>query len=202
MELFETIRTTRAMRRLDPERPVADGDLLAMVEAATKAPSGGNFQPTRWLIVTDEDKRRRLGDIYRACWRRARVSYQSAVEAGDGDAAAARLLRSADHLGEHMGHAPAIVIPCARGQADASVWPAVQNLLLAARALGLGTTLTTVHSLREAEVKEVLDVPDAFTTFAMIPVGYPLGTWSEAPRRPTTEIAYWNTWQAPPPTST
>jgi nitroreductase len=202
MELFETIRTTRAMRRLDSERPVSHRDLLAVVEAATKAPSAGNLQPTRWLIVTDENKRRRLGDIYRACWKRARVSYQSAVESGDEDAAATRLLSSADHLGEHMGQAPAIVIPCARGQADASVWPAVQNLMLAARALGLGTTLTTVHSLREADVKEVLDVPYAFTTFAMIPVGYPLGNWSEAPRRPTTDIAYWNTWKQPPPTLT
>ena len=202
MELFEAIRTTRAMRRLDPERAVAHADLLTIVEAATKAPSGGNFQPTRWVIVTDQNKRRRLGDLYRACWKRARVSYQSALESGDEDAAATRLLRSADHLGEHMGHAPAIVIPCAQGEADASVWPAVQNLMLAARALGLGTTLTTVHRLREAEVKEVLDVPDAFTTFAMIPVGYPLGNWSEAPRRPASEIAYWNTWKQPPPTST
>jgi nitroreductase len=202
MELFEAIRTTRAMRRLDPEHPVGHRDLLAIVEAATKAPSGGNLQPTRWLIVTDENKRRRLGDIYRACWKRARVSYQSAVESGDEDAAATRLLRSADHLGEHMGQAPAIVIPCARGQADASVWPAVQNLLLAARALGLGTTLTTVHRLREADVKEVLDVPEAFTPFAMIPVGYPLGIWNEAPRRPTTDIAYWNAWKQPPPTLT
>ncbi|HEY1636006.1 MAG TPA: nitroreductase family protein [Acidimicrobiales bacterium] len=202
MELFEAIRTTRAMRRLDPERPVGHRDLLAIVEAASKAPSGGNLQPTRWLIVTDENKRRRLGDIYRACWKRARVSYQSAVDSGDEDAAATRLLRSADHLGEHMGQAPAIVIPCARGHADASVWPAVQNLLLAARALGLGTTLTTVHRLREADVKEVLDVPEAFTPFAMIPVGYPLGKWSEAPRRPTTDIAYWNAWKQPPPTLT
>jgi nitroreductase len=199
MELFEAIRTTRAMRRLDPERTVAHGDLLAIVEAATKAPSGGNFQPTRWLIVTDEDKRLRLGDIYRACWKRARVSYQSAVESGDDNPAARRLLRSADHLGEHMGHAPAIVIPCARGQADSSVWPGVQNLMLAARALGLGTTLTTVHNLQEADVKAALDVPEAVTTFAMIPVGYPLGNWSEAPRRPITEIAYWNTWKQPPP---
>jgi nitroreductase len=101
-----------------------------------------------------------------------------------------------------MGDAPAIVVPCAMGQADASVWPAVQNLMLAARALGLGTTLTTVHRLRENDVKEVLDVPDAVTTFAMIPVGYPLGNWGEAPRRPTTEIAYWNTWKQPPPSST
>jgi nitroreductase len=202
MELFEAIRTTRAMRRLDPERPVARGDLLAIVEAATKAPSGGNFQPTRWLIVSDAEKRRRLGEIYRACWKRARVSYQSALESGDENAAAKRLVRSADHLGEHMGDAPAIVVPCARGQADASVWPAVQNLMLAARALGLGTTLTTVHRLRETDVKEVLAVPDAVTTFAMIPVGYPLGNWGEAPRRPTTEIAYWDTWEQPPPPST
>jgi nitroreductase len=198
MELLDAIRTTRAMRRLDPARRVADVDLLSIVEAATKAPSGGNSQPTRWMVVTDETKRRQLGEIYRACWERARVRYQGASRS-DENPGAARILRSADHLGHHMGDAPAIVIPCAPGQADPSVWPAVQNLMLAARALGLGTTLTTVHRLQEADVKELLGVPEEYTTFAMIPVGYPLGNWGEATRRPVVEIADGDTWKQAPP---
>lgn len=84
-------------------------------------------------------------------------------------------------------------------QADPSVWPAVQNLMLAARGLGLGTTLTTVHRLQEADVKELLGVPEKYTTIAMIPVGYPLGNWGEATRRPVVEIAYWGGWKQAPP---
>jgi nitroreductase len=198
MDVFEAINTTRAMRRLDPDRAVSDEDLLTLVEAATKAPSGGNSQPVRWLVVRDPELRKRLGEIYREAWRPVSELYQSADTAPDTD----RILRSADHLGEHMGEAPAIIIPCSRaepGQGDSSVYGAVQNLCLAARALGLGTTLTTVHRRREAEVKEVLGIPDDVTTWAMIPVGHPLGRWGEAKRRPVRDITYWDTWRNPPP---
>ena len=109
------------------------------------------------------------------------------------------MLRSADHLGEHMGEAPAIVVPCAPPGSDASVWGAVQNLFLAARALGLGTTLTTVHRLKEDDVKTLLEVPAERQTYALIPVGYPLGKWGEAARRPVREVAYWDRWRNPPP---
>ena len=110
-----------------------------------------------------------------------------------------RILRSADHLGDHMGDAPAIIIPCSKegpGFGEASVYGAVQNLCLAARALGLGTALTTVHRFREAEVKAVLGIPEDFTTWAMIPVGHPLGRWGEAERRPAHEVTYWDEWKA------
>ena len=99
------------------------------------------------------------------------------------------------------GTAPAIIIPCSKGepgQAESSVFGCVQNLCLAARALGLGTTLTTVHRMREGEVKAVLQVPDDVTTWALIPVGYPLGSWADAKRRPVGEVTYWDTWKNPP----
>src|SRR5207248_7965024 len=98
---------------------------------------------------------------------------------------------------EHMGEAPALVIPCARGERvrhTGSVFPAIQNLMLAARALGLGTTLTTIHLRDEPAVKEILDIPDDVHTYAIVPVGYPLGRWGEAPRRPSGEVTYWNRW--------
>jgi nitroreductase len=200
MDVFEAIATTRAMRRLDPDTPVSDADVLTIVEAATKAATGGNRQPVRWMVVRDADKRRRLGEIYRACWESVREVY--ATTTGDSPDRA-RVLRSADHLGEHMGAAPVIILPCSRGQAgqaEASVFPGVQNLFLAARALGLGTTLTTVHRLREPEVRAVLDIPEDVNTWAMIPVGYPTGRWGEAVRRPVQEVTYWDTWKVAPPT--
>jgi nitroreductase len=199
MVVLEAIATTRAMRRLDPQREVSDADVLTIVEAATKAATGGNSQPVRWMVVRDADKRRRLGDIYRECWAPVRQMYAAQ---GDVSADTQRVLNSADHLGEHMGEAPVIILPCSKGepgQAESSVFPGVQNLFLAARALGLGTTLTTVHRLKEDEVRAVLDIPTDVSTWAMIPVGYPTGKWGEGPRRSVREITYWDTWRAPPP---
>src|SRR5437867_959111 len=132
MDIFEAIATTRAMRRLDPDRDVSDEDLIKVIEAATKAPSGGNSQPVRWMVVRDPEKRARLGEIYKECWAPVREMYQSGEVTPD----LKRVLSSADHLGEHMGEAPAIIIPASRaepGQGDSSVYGAIQNLSLAAR---------------------------------------------------------------------
>jgi nitroreductase len=188
MELFEAIRTTRAMRRLDPDRPVSEADIWTIVEAATKAPSGGNAQPVRWLVVTDAEKRRQLGAVYGEAWKPVGEMYRKNASEELGP-----VLRSADYLGRHMGDAPVLIIPCSRGEDPASVYPACQNLFLAARGLGLGTALTTVHRLREAEVRAILDIPEDVRTWALIPVGYPLGKWGEAERRPVAETTYWNT---------
>jgi nitroreductase len=196
VDVFEALRTTRAMRRLDPDRPVADEDLLTIVEMATKGPSGGNGQPVRWIVVTDRDLIARLGDIYRRAWAPASQAYWSR----ENDDTTTRVLNSADHLGEHMGEVPAIIIPASyQAQAEASVYGPVQNLQIAARALGLGTALTTVHRRLEDEVREVLGLPEDVHTWAMIPVGYPLGRWGEAERRPVREVTYWNGWKQPPP---
>jgi nitroreductase len=198
VDVFEAIATTRAMRRLDAGREVSDADVLTIIGAATKAASGGNSQPVRWLVVRDADKRRRLGEIYRQCWQAVRGVYSQAESTPTRD----RMLASADHLGEHLGEAPVLILPCAKGapgQVEASIYPGVQNLFLAARALGLGTTLTTVHRLREAEVRAVLDIPEDVGTWALIPVGHPTGRWGEARRRPVRDVTYWDTWKAPPP---
>lgn len=195
MDVFEAINTTRAMRRLDATKPVSDADILTIIEAATKAPSGGNRQPARWLVVRDAAKRRRLGEIYKACWDGYQQSFAGSTNATP---AQERVRSSGAYLGEHMGDAPVIILPCSREEARnaPSVFPAVQNLFLAARALGLGTTLTTLHRLREPEVRALLAIPDDITTWAMIPVGYPLGRWGEAVRKPVTEVTYWDAWKA------
>ena len=197
MDVFEAIRTTRAMRRLDPTEPVSDEDLWTIVEAATKAATGGNSQPVRWLVVKDADKRAKLGEIYKKSWAPVAQMYRTRTPAED--TTTNRVLNSADHLGEHMGDAPVIIVPCAKGGDPASVYPGVQNLFLAARALGLGTTLTTVHKLNEQEVRDVLGIPEDVQTFALIPVGYPTGKWGEAERRPVQETTYWDTWKETKP---
>lgn len=193
MDVFEAMRTTRAMRRIDNGRPVSDDDIWTIVEAASKAATGGNAQPVRWIVVRDTEKRRRLGEIYKECWAMVGAAYRERTPPEDTQTN--RILTSADHLGENMGQAPVLIVPASKGGDAASVYPGVQNLFLAARALGLGTTLTTVHKFREDEVRAVLDIPEDVSTWAMIPVGYPLGKWGEAKRRPVEEITYWDSWR-------
>ena len=193
MDIWEAIRTTRAMRRLETT-PVPEEDLWKICEAATKGPSGSNAQPVRWIVVTDAEKRAKLGEIYKRCW--APVSQMYAGNIDKDDTQLVRVFVSADYLGDHMGDAPAIIIPASKGGDPGSVFGALQNLCLAARALGLGTTLTTVHQFAEDEVRAVLDIPADVKTWAMVPVGYPTGKWGEAKRRPVDEVTYWDSWKA------
>lgn len=192
MDVIEAIRTTRAMRRLDPDRKVSEEDLLFIVDAATRAASGGNAQPVRWLIVTDDDLRRRLGEVYGPSWYEFQAHY---LDDPNPSEQMQRGLRSADHLAENFGKSPAIIVVCSRNTVPASVFPAVQNLMLAARSIGLGTTLTTAAVRREDEVRAILGIPPDVKTHAMIPVGYPLGRWGEAERLPPEAVTYWNGWR-------
>lgn len=199
MDLFEAIRTTRAMRRLDPDRPVSDADVRTILEAALKGPTGGNQQPIRWLVIRDQETKDRLQEIYQRCWNRGREPY--AAEPGR---IAPAVLSSADHLAEHLHRSPVLILACAdtgpKGRRhDASVYPSVQNLMLAARALGLGTTLTTAHLFEEDAVKDLLGIPPHVTTYALIPVGHPLGKWGEPKRRPLGEVSYHDRWGRPGP---
>ena len=191
MDVLEAIRTTRAMRRLDPGRPVSNADLETVLLAATKAPSARNEQPVRFIVVTDPETRRQLGDIYRKVSAKA-----PKMDATDPDSA--KLARSVEYLVDHMADAPVIIVVCSYGADDvrtaAGVYPAVQNLMLAARSLGLGTTLTTRHRQAEPETRAVLGIPSDVHIYAVIPMGYPLGRWGEAPRRPLSELAYRGRW--------
>jgi nitroreductase len=187
MDALEAIRTTRAMRRLDPDRPVSDQDLRTIVEAATKAPSGSNSQPVRWVIVTDPDLKREVGKLYRRCAAELLAQFDQSDTA---------LLKSSWHLAEHLGEAPALAIACCEGpnRRPASVFPAVQNLMIAARAVGLGTTLTTSHLGDEPALKKILGIPDSVLTYCIIPIGYPLGRWGEAKRQAVEAVTYRDTW--------
>lgn len=202
---IEAIRTTRAMRRLDPSRPVSDSDIETILEAANRGPNGGNRQPVRWIVVRDQEQRRKLGEIYREVTMGPRPGPGQAAAPGTPpptsepapDPLTARRLRSEQHLTEHLGEAPVIIVVCAAGPFERtapSVYPSVQNLMIAARALGLGTTLTARHTMREDAVKAVLGIPEEVRTYAMIPIGYPLGRWGEGPRRPVQESVYQDRW--------
>lgn len=195
MDVFEAIWTTRAMRRLDPDREVPDDHLLLVLEAASKAPSGGNAQPVEWIAVREPETKRRLGEIYSEIAHRTLPAAYGEAAARDPDVE--RFLRSAMHLADHLGEAPVLLLPCApagRTRIEGAVYPAIQNLMLAARALGLGTTLTSMHRENEAAVKGLLGIPEDMQTFAIIPLGYPLGRWGEARRRPVLETTHWDRW--------
>ena len=188
MDVFEAIYTTRAMRHLDESRPVPEAALRRILEAATKAATGGNSQPVRWIVVTDTALKQQLGEVYHRC--------AAALLEGDEDSP---LTRSSWYLVEHLGSAPVLIIACTQGEnrRPASVFPAVQNLMLAARALGLGTTLTTSHLSDEPALREILQIPADVMTYCIIPLGYPTGRWAEARRKPVEEVAYRDVWGSP-----
>ncbi|MDX8030718.1 nitroreductase family protein [Lentzea sp. BCCO 10_0856] len=199
MDALEAIMTTRAIRRFTDE-PVADEDLWTCLRAAQQAPSGGNVQPTRYLVVTDPDLRAEVGKLYRSAFTR-----YTEVAPERTDAAGVRIERSANHLAEHLATVPVIVfflmprLPSLVqgidiGPVHASVYPAVQNFCLAARALGLGTTLTTVIRVHQAETLDLLGVPDRWEIAALVPLGHPAGKFSVAARRDVAELTSFNRW--------
>jgi len=209
--LFEAMRTTRAVRRLRPD-PVPDDVLRRVIEAATWAPSGGNRQPWRIIAVRNADTKLRLRDLYKGPWERYVSGQRKAFAALPEDARARgeRMLRAADHLAEHLHEAPVILVfvfnPTLLAITDlnlgrpsivggASVYPAVENLLLACRAEGLGCVLTTLLCLAEAEIRSLLALPEPWATCAFVPIGYPTGKGhGPVSRRPVAEMAYLDRW--------
>jgi nitroreductase len=211
----ELLTTTRAVRkRLDLDRPVPPDVIEQCLELAVQAPTGSNAQTWRFVVVTDRVKRARLAAIYRRGWD---ATYGPQREALDGatderSAQQRRVLESADYLTENLHRVPVLVVPCLLGRVGqgstarwagffGSVYPAVWSFQLALRSRGLGSVLTTLHLLEEAEAGRVLDIPDTVTQVGLLPVAYTKGTdFSPAVRRPAREITYWDGWKAPRPT--
>ena len=197
MELHEAMYSLRAMRRLKTD-PVPEELIWKVLDAAIRAPSGGNRQPWNFIVVTDPEKKQKIAAWYLDGWNKMYGAAQGALQA-EGDQA--RTLRSADHLANHLAEAPVFIIPTVRASGVAavsgmgsSIFPAVQNLMLAARAEGLGTTLTTLHKAHEAEVKELLGVPEGVETMCLIPMGWPKGKFGAGPRLPVEKVTYWDGW--------
>jgi len=202
MDFFDVVTTQRAMRRLEP-RPIPDAVLRQIMDAAICAPSGGNRQGWSFVIVRDGAKRARLGELYREAWGELmKVPYYAGAAKEPRESPAGKMLASARHLGEHLGEAPVLVLACIvldpgvepSLTTGASIYPAVQNLMLAARAHGIGSCITTIHRFRDAQVKELLGIPANVETAALIPLGYPLGKFGRAPRRPLREVAFADRW--------
>jgi nitroreductase len=200
MDFFETVTTQRAMRRLKSD-PIPDAVLRQIMDATICAPSGGNRQGWSFLIIRDTTKRARLGELYREAWGELmKVPYYRGAATAAPDSPEGKMLASARHLSEHLGEAPVLVLACigTDGRATittgASIYPAVQNLMLAARALGVGSCLTTIHKYRDPQVKELLGIPADVETAALIPLGYPLGKFARPPRRPVSEVAHADHW--------
>ena len=209
-DLYDGIMTTRAMRRFTDE-PVTDQEVERILAAAVQAPSGGNIQPYQFLVVTDADRRAAIGEIYLRAYDRyepAVLALFPPIEDPEARRRHERNWAMSRHLAETIGSAPVIVLVLAprismtvrdaEGDMDvgsvlASVYPAVQNLVLAARSMGIGTCLTTVYRIHEAEVRAVCEIPERYDLAALLPLGRPSGRWGVAPRRPAPTITSWNT---------
>jgi nitroreductase len=221
IDLFEAIHTARAMRRLKPD-PVPEALLSRVLDAAIRAGSAGNAQNWHFVVVRDPDLRRKLGDIYARASKIAEAMYAARGRPAHlSEAQFAHLMTSGAHLWAHMGDAPVILLPCLRRpvvpppnalppamralhQAEldyaerirgASIYPAVQNLILACRALGLGTTITTNHLRCEDEVRALLRLPDDVDSFAMMPIGWPVDPFGPVRRRPLAEVVHADRWE-------
>ena len=205
MDFFDLVGNVRAMRRLKPD-PVPHSLLRKVLEAGVQAPSGMNTQPWAFLVVQDKDGKQFLADHYRAAMedRFGRVF--------DVDPAAddpmARTLRAVSHQIHHLHETPALILVCgirdwpfAVAEKDrighgppnyGAVYPCVQNILLACRALGLGAALTTMHQMFEAELHERFDIPEKYGVVAMIPVGFPMGRFGPVARKPAADCTYFD----------
>jgi nitroreductase len=211
ISLYEGIMTTRAIRRFTTA-PVDDEVIGAILAAAQQAPSGGNLQPWQFVVVTDADLRRQIGELYRAAYQRYEAALLPMVPPiPDDDARTSweRTIAASRHLAEHLAEVPVLIFvampelsltlvddegPIDIGPLTASVFPAVQNLMLAARSFGLGSVLTTVFRARHDEIRELLGVPAHHQLMALVPVGHPAGRFGVAPRRPVAQVTHWNRW--------
>lgn len=209
MELYEALMTTRAMRRYTDE-DVTDAEIEHCLRAAVQGPSGGNIQPWQFLVVRDPALRTVLGDIYRRSYDRYEAALLAVLppfRSEDDELSFRRTLAASRHLADHLGDAPAIVLVLMpgismtltddEGELDvgtpyASVYPAVQNLMLAARGLGIGSTLTTVYRINQDEVRTACAIPDRYEVVGMIPLGRPRGKFGQARRRPAETLTSWD----------
>jgi nitroreductase len=205
----ELLMTTRSVRRrLDFDRPVPRELIVECIQVAVQAPTGSNRQGWQWVVVTDADARRFIGERYRASW----YEYNAAGRASYADddprsAQQPRLLKSAQYLADRMGEVPAMVIPCIEGRVDGqsnlaiaglygSIVPAAWSFMLAARLRGLGSAYTTLHLRYEREVAERLGIPfESVTQAALLPLAYYTGqAFRPAERLPVDHLVRWEAW--------
>jgi nitroreductase len=197
MPVGEAMFTQRSTRRLKTD-PIPMEDIRLILEAAVKAPNGGNSQPFRFLVLTDADKIREFAALYKEAWwaKRSDQGWKTFEDLPkDGTS-----YRNAAQLAEDIKDAPCIVFAFgASGGAAGSVIPATQNLMLAARALGIGSVPTTLHDTVMDRFYEMFNIPKDASFQFCIPLGYPKGNFGPTTRKPTAEVTYLNGWDQPVP---
>jgi nitroreductase len=201
-DLFDTIQTTRSMRRLKPD-PVPDTLIRRILEAGQCAANGGNAQPWRFIVVKDPAIKQAVQVWYKRAFDEViGPRYQSSAPPPGMDPERYRRQSEAvRYLTDHFHEAPVWIVACiehgthqTNRSSGSSIYPAVQNMLLAARALGLGATLTTRHLLYEKETEAALGLPPGVHSYAIIPIGYPIGTFGPVRRGPLADIVYQDRW--------
>jgi nitroreductase len=196
MSLGDAIYTQRSIRRLKPD-PIPQADLQAILEAAVKGPNGGNSQPARFLVLTDKEKIREFGALYKeAWWAKRRDQGWKSFEDLPKDGSS---YRNAAQLAEDIKDAPCIVLAFGVGSGGGalSVVPATQNLMLAARALGIGSVPTTLHAEVMERFYAQFNIPKDAQFHFCIPLGYPQGNFGPTTRRPAAEVTFLNSWNEP-----
>ncbi len=205
-DVFEIMHTTRAMRRLKPD-PVPDELVVKILEAGACAANGGNTQRWRFLVVKDPAIKKAVQVVYKRAFDEV-IGPRYANSAPPPGITAERYRRqhaAVEYLTEHYHEAPVWIVACIEEKAPptrssgASIYPAVQNMLLAARALGLGSTLTTRHLIHEKEAEAALGLPEGVHSYAILPIGYPMGRFGPVGRGPLAEIVYQDRWGEPYP---
>ena len=205
MDVFEALYTTRAMRRVS-EDPIPDDVLKQMIDASIRAPSGSNRQGWKFIVVTDPEIKNQLGDLYREAWD----FYVKEFYGGTSDLGASnvlndekaeqviRITKSATWLSENFHRVPAMFVVLSRNDpTGSSIFPAIWSLMLAGRAHGVGTCLTTVLGMfKPQQAFKILNIPSdkGWKIDAVVTAGYPLGKWGVAKRNPVDEVTYLNTW--------
>jgi nitroreductase len=199
-DLFEIILTTRSMRRLKPD-PVRNELIRKILEAGVCAPSGGNMQRWRFLVIRDRKVKETVGALYKRAWDEQVAPRYRAGEPAPGTSRERfeRMLAAAEHLAHHIHEAPVWIVPCLEGAtptrtSGSSIYPAVQNMLLAARALGLGATLTTLYLQFEKEAEAALGLPPNVHSYALLPIGYPMGRFGPVRRVALADVVYEDRW--------
>lgn len=202
--LFEVMYTCRAMRRLKPD-PVPEDLLLKLCESGNQGPTGSNMQQLRWIIVRDQEVKQRLAELN----KKGVAGYSGPAAAASGASSAPepspkrqRMMDAVRWQADHFHEISAFIIPCApmgrsghRGAAGSSVWPGVQNVLLAARGLGLGAALTTLGLADLEAAQKALGLPAEIEPYAILPVGYPSGNFGPVTRLPVAETVRWDRWE-------
>ncbi|OFX04356.1 MAG: hypothetical protein A3D94_22885 [Alphaproteobacteria bacterium RIFCSPHIGHO2_12_FULL_66_14] len=203
-DLFEIIESCRAMRRLKPD-PVPDELIAKILRAGSCAPNGGNTQKWRFLVIKDRKIKDAVAVWYKKAFDEVIGPRYRTSEPPPGVSKERYLRQTAavEYLTDHYAEAPVWIVACLEDgptpnrMAGSSIYPAVQNMVLAARALGLGTTLTTRHMLYEKEADKALGLPEGVHSYAILPIGWPMGNFGPVGRGPLKEIVYQDRWGQP-----